>query len=663
MLLGLSGFAVSQPLLALAGEDPTLFTFAGVRGGGIVVFALVVALVPPLALWAFTVVVGAVNGKAGDVAFVVFASSLVGATVIQWVKSAGVENGLVLGVVGFGAVAGFAVGVVRVTAVSMWARFTAPLPVLSVMMLLVASPAGDLLRPRPDATGPTEASADVAPVVFLLLDELPLRTIIDADGSIDAERFPNMARLAGRSTWYRNYTTMSHRTLLAVPSILRGRAPSPDGILWTDASDNLFSLLIDTHHMTVSETATALCGFSTCGLGQSAGTSGLSSLLSQMWEVWKQRVRLSPVGEIDLGQFAEVAVPLDRDDLTVNRATSASPLQRVVEFLEAIEETREPHLYYLHLMLPHQPWTFYPDGRQHRSLEVWQVYSEDLGDWALAVLQQAHIWQMQYTDRVLGEILDRLEEIDLFDRSLVVVMSDHGVNFKTPPDLRELHTHTLGSISYAPLFIKSPGQVEGRTDDSNLMSFDVLPTIAAELGVTIDWDVDGFPAGSPQVEARGQTKLMYHFGNVAKTSRLQEIMEFDASEHAPRADDRFIPPPEPGERPIDGLMRYIGAEGEIGRTLTDLDPKPGAGRAHLSGIEEIRDPVDAPVAWVRGAVSDPSLGDTVLLLINDEVVSAAPVTESGNTLLLIPPDSLDMTGGNDVTLVQKGPDDYYLAGL
>src|SRR5690606_16047391 len=50
------------------------------------------------------------------------------------------------------------------------------------------------------AVGPVDLEG---PVVVLVLDELPLTSILRPDGSIDAARFPRFAELAARSTWFR----------------------------------------------------------------------------------------------------------------------------------------------------------------------------------------------------------------------------------------------------------------------------------------------------------------------------------------------------------------------------------------------------------------------------------------------------------------------------
>src|SRR4051794_1391623 len=65
------------------------------------------------------------------------------------------------------------------------------------------------------------------PVVFVVFDEFPADDLLRPDGSIDAQRFPNFARLASISTWFPNATTVYDSTFGAVPAILDGRVPRP----------------------------------------------------------------------------------------------------------------------------------------------------------------------------------------------------------------------------------------------------------------------------------------------------------------------------------------------------------------------------------------------------------------------------------------------------
>src|SRR5205085_658620 len=64
-----------------------------------------------------------------------------------------------------------------------------------------------------------------APVVMLVLDELPLDSLHDHRGQVDAGRFPNFARLAERSTWFRHTAAVDNYTAFAVPALLTGNRP------------------------------------------------------------------------------------------------------------------------------------------------------------------------------------------------------------------------------------------------------------------------------------------------------------------------------------------------------------------------------------------------------------------------------------------------------
>src|SRR3954471_3906894 len=65
------------------------------------------------------------------------------------------------------------------------------------------------------------------PVVFVVFDEFPADDLLRPDGSIDAQRFPNFAKLASMSTWFPNATTVFDSTFAAVPAIRDARLPRP----------------------------------------------------------------------------------------------------------------------------------------------------------------------------------------------------------------------------------------------------------------------------------------------------------------------------------------------------------------------------------------------------------------------------------------------------
>jgi hypothetical protein len=659
-LLGLTGFAVSQPLLAVAGENPSMFTFAGVRGTGLVAFALLVAFVPPLLLWLAVVLIGSVNRRAGDVAFVLFSALLVGTIVSQWVWSAGLDARWARGLIGVLAAAAFGALLVRVRLVAAWTRYTALLPILAVVLMLTSSPSSGLLSSLEDAS-PVESGNALPSVVFLMLDEFPLQAVLDDDGGIDADRFPNLAALAAESTWYPNYTVTATVTTRSVPSILTGRLPSGGPPLASAHPDNLFSLLAPTHHLTTSETVTELCAFSTCGIEGAERSSGrgIPSLLDQMSDVWQERVGLRAPSGADLDEFAEEAEtvePTVEGPVIGDEEEVAARPARVTQFLDALTTSPSPSLGYLHLMLPHRPWRFAPDGQPYGGIDAQQLAVEaqmDLGvdEWTAALVQQTFLLQAQYTDRLVGEVLDGLRDAGRFEDTLIVVTSDHGMHVSTDPsEGRSVGADALDDVAFVPLIIKSPGQQEGRVDDSNLMGMDLLPTIAAEVGVDLAWEVDGFAAGSPEVAARDGSKTIYAYDGIGMSDTGREVVQFDAADHQPSAVDGLVSPLRAGDHVFAGLLRPLDADGWLGRAVDDLEVGAG-GTAAIPFLAALADDPDrwAPVDQLAGQVDGPAEGEVLLVALDGTIESGAPVLAGGAFRLLLPPEA-SLVAATDIRL-------------
>jgi hypothetical protein len=156
-----------------------------------------------------------------------------------------------------------------------------------------------------------------------------------------------------------------------------------------------------------------------------------------------------------------------------------------------------PDLFAAHLLLPHNPWDTLADGTRYRaSAPETGTFAAYWGGSGLAVGHQRHVLQAQAADRLIGHLTDRLREAGIYDDALIVVTADHGHAFVAGEPERGVSEAQYEQILWAPLVVKAPGQTdgEGRIDDSNVMSIDVLPTIADLLGVDLPWKVDGVPA-------------------------------------------------------------------------------------------------------------------------------------------------------------------------
>ena len=332
--------------------------------------------------------------------------------------------------------------------------------------LVVAShPAGD---ERPVEPGePVDPEEAVDPVVLLILDEMPIDSLLLPDGSIDAERFPNFARLAATSNFYENAMTVYDSTFKAVPAILDARLPiqfsSPDA---RSHRKNIYTLFHGLGYGVVDvESAAALCVPRICP-GHRTRRPGVLKRLSQ----------------------------------------GGRPA-RLRRWVRAIRPRRRPTLYVQHTLLPHEPWIYLPSGRQSRPVGNDPVPSinrpKGFHDPDLSLHNHArYLLQLGYVDRELGVLMDQLRDHGLLDKALLVVTADHGYAFQMGiKDRRLVQASTIDKVGPVPLFVKLPGQDSGRVSSAYVENIDIPPTLADVLGTKLDWRHDGRSLLRPRARA------------------------------------------------------------------------------------------------------------------------------------------------------------------
>jgi arylsulfatase A-like enzyme len=98
--------------------------------------------------------------------------------------------------------------------------------------------------------------------------------------------------------------------------------------------------------------------------------------------------------------------------------------------------------------------------------------------------------ELRFADDTLRDLFHDLDAMGFLDESLVVVISDHGEEFREHGELS--HRDTLyEEILRVPLLIAGTGIEGGRVDDRMASLVDVTPTILARLGLTPSARQDG----------------------------------------------------------------------------------------------------------------------------------------------------------------------------
>ncbi|HEY0696661.1 MAG TPA: sulfatase, partial [Micromonospora sp.] len=264
----LCGLVVTQPLLDVTGRSPDFFLFHGASRLDVLLLVVAYAVLPPLAVWG----VGALSGLAGAriraAVHTVFLGLLLAALAVQVGKHLLPLRGVPLALL---ALVTGAVGVLayrRWTAAGQLLRVAAVGPLVFVRLCVFGSPASAVVLPgRAAGAGPgvARAGGPHPPVVMLFLDEFPLVSLLGPDGRIDARKYPNFAKLAAGSTWYRNATGVSGWTPNALPAMLTGRYPARQTAPhYSQYPDNMFTALGGVYDIRAQESITQLCPPSRC---------------------------------------------------------------------------------------------------------------------------------------------------------------------------------------------------------------------------------------------------------------------------------------------------------------------------------------------------------------------------------------------------------------
>ena len=483
-LLVLCSFAIAQPLFDLLGKNGEFFAARGSTRWDVVLFALLLVFVPPALLLGIEAVLPRIHP--------LFVAGLLGLFVLQAIRSAGGPGWLLVTLAAAAGLAGAAL-YVGVPAARLVLTVLAPAPLLFLGLFLFGSDASRLTLSGTPSAYAAEARPRAAAIV-VVFDELPTNSLLDRHGVVDPVRFPHFAALQRHSTWFANESVVSEGTLHGVPSLLTGRLPRPDELpVYHDHPRNLFTLL-GSGELHVVETETHLCPPKLCHeAGESFGTR-LGSLYADTSVVY-----LHELLPDDLARGIP-SVSNGWQDFWHNGLGGSDPERRFDRFLRTIRPSRGPALWYLHVLLPHSPWRFLPSGTRYeiRQAPGWssaEVWTDDQA--AVDQYWQRHLLQLAFTDRLLGKLVARLRGAGLYDRSLVVVTADEGLSFRAGEKRRPASAANIADIAYVPLFVKLPHQRRGRVVHRPTRSVDVLPTIAAALGVRIPWHVDGQNALSP----------------------------------------------------------------------------------------------------------------------------------------------------------------------
>lgn len=680
-------FAITQPTLALFEKSPQFFFARGAHASDILLWLLILVFAVPIFLTVVLALVSAVNRHVGRIVYNIQVLLLVVLVAIPVLMRTGYlsDKEVLIGA-----------SCIALVFLLLYLLFEPVKQLLTFLVIgLVAFPLSFILHPdlRPyifaadEATRSTNVDAkslvEVEPisVVMVVFDELPLFSLLNKQRLINEHRYPNFARLAATSTWYRNASAMGGTTLNALPAILTGQYP-PEEIKMPNHlahPQNLFTLMGNSHVINAAQGFGTLCPPNLCEKTDERALAERIRLLledsvyvyahivvprsyaqalpavNQGWQGFGGGRDNSPGKLRSRGKKRHFPKNVGHGDRHPPEYT-----EPLTKFIDSIKDPRTPQLDYLHVVLPHVPFKFLPSGKRYNGEDFKSIDGLTVHKWtsrwpAIQGLQRA-LLQLAYVDLELGKLLTKLESSGVFDKALVIITADHGASYHPYGGRRLLTRKNYMDILPVPLFIKMPGQRTGAIDDSNVETVDIVPTIADALNIQLTYEVDGsslldknrpIRQGKKARPIGGRTLETYptniELTGVDTTIDMFGVYPEDIYRHGP--DPKLIDRSVRGFKQVENSSFRLDLR--LGENIEALNPEDAVIPARVFGIFHVSEGLKIDEAMPLAVAVNGTIAATVW-----------SYRETGKTLFsAMLPEQAFAAGKNEITIYAIGHDD------
>ena len=502
-IFALSGFAIAQPVFELLGENTEFFVARGSQSADLVILALVLVFGLSIIMAGVYTLLSVISKRALLSVHLIMVALLVGIIFLPVMSRLGLGENWVLALAGIIGVS-FSFAYKKLSGLRLFVSALSPLILVFAGIFIFGGAAKELRQSEQvSANSNIGHSTSDIPVVVVIFDEFALTALMDAERNIDEKVFPNFHKLSENASWYRNATTIAAATMLAVPGILTGNYPK--GFVsqsFLNYPDTLFTMLANSHRMNVYESTTTLCSPELC-----TGTAKLSKSA-----MLRNKFLLADVSAIYLHILAPASLASKLPVINMtwenywqldeaagwDRHNYGGRLTQLRYFVESISKTNPPGLNLIHTNFPHVPYQYLPSGNRYQG--EWELPGLDFStdkwgadEWLITQAYQRFLLQASAADLLVGELVEHLKAIGIYDETMIVITADHGVSFR--PNIRRRDAPPLATLTRdvlpVPLFIKYPHQIESIISDENVETIDILPTIADVLAVKIRPVMDG----------------------------------------------------------------------------------------------------------------------------------------------------------------------------
>ncbi len=219
---------------------------------------------------------------------------------------------------------------------------------------------------------------------------------------------------------------------------------------------------------------------------------------------------------------------------------------RASEYLEFAKEDERPFFMTVDCYDPHAPYDppqeyvdLYSDGfGGPEPMEPVYGPADAFTGAQLERMRALYAGEVTMVDRWLGRFLDRMEELGLFEDTMLILLSDHGVAHGEHGIVGKGPAALWPEVTDVPFMIRHPeGKLAGQTRDFFASTHDVAQTVLGSLGLEAPERMAGqlegrdlsvfFDGGEP--EARPHFTLGYHDHTWARDESYAMFAKNDGS--------------------------------------------------------------------------------------------------------------------------------------
>jgi arylsulfatase A-like enzyme len=211
-----------------------------------------------------------------------------------------------------------------------------------------------------------------------------------------------------------------------------------------------------------------------------------------------------------------------------------------MELIEAAKD-QQPFFLVVDSYDPHQPWdppedyvSLYDDPYDGPEPYMPVGASSNLTDRQLRRMQALYAAEVTMVDRWLGNLLDKMEDLGLFENTLFLLIADHGIAHGEHGITGKPPYALWPEVTDIPFMIRHPeGKGAGETSDYYASTHDVAPTILGFLGIEPPEPMDGQDLSllleGKEPDPRGHFVLGFHDHVWARDERYVMFGRHDGS--------------------------------------------------------------------------------------------------------------------------------------